>query len=219
MKPWLAAFGRRIRAVRTPVGQSLLVGGVNLQPVQIVGIVAAVHQSLEDTIWPESVYIAFAQNPLPYAMLAIRTEGDPLRLTPMVREQVRALDRDQPIADVRTMDDLVDQEVGQRRLIVRLLGSFAGVALLLALTGIYGVISYSVTQRVHELGIRWALGARRADILRLVMGQGLGLTLAGIAIGIGLLFVLVALAATYIPAHRATRIDPIAAVRVSPSRG
>ena len=225
-----------------PVGQRLLIGGVHLEPVQIVGIVADVHQSLEDSTWPESVYVSFAQNPLPFAMLAIRTEGDPLRFTGMVREQVRALDRDQPIADVQTMDDLVDQEVGQRRLIVRLLGSFAGVALLLALTGIYGVISYSVTLRVHELGIRWALGARQSDILRLVMGQGLSLTLAGIGIGIGgallltrvmksllfevsttdpatfvgigLLFVFVALAATYIPARRATRIDPMAALRI-----
>jgi putative ABC transport system permease protein len=225
-----------------PVGQHLLIGGVNLEPAQIVGIVADVHQSLEDNVWPESVYVSFTQNPLPFAMLAVRTDGDPLRFTGMVREQVRALDRDQPIAEVQTMDDLVDQEVGQRRLMVRLLGSFAGVALLLALTGIYGVISYSVTQRVHELGIRWALGARQADILRLVMGQGLALTLAGIGVGvggallltrvmksllfhvsttdpatcvgIGLLFVLVALAATYIPARRATRIDPMAALRV-----
>jgi putative ABC transport system permease protein len=140
------------------------------------------------------------------------------------------------------MDDLVDEEVGQRRLIVVLLGSFAGVAMLLAIIGIYGIISYSVTMRVQELGIRRALGAEQGDILRLVMAQGLGLTLAGIAIGIGgglaltrvmesllfhvsatdpatfvgigVVFVLVALAATYVPARRATRIDPMAALRV-----
>jgi putative ABC transport system permease protein len=225
-----------------PIGQRLLIGGVNAQPAQIIGIVATVHQNLENTAWPETVYISFAQDPQPSAMLAIRTEGDPLRFTSAVREQVRAMDRDQPISAVRTMDELVDAEVGQRHLIVMLLGTFAGVALLLALIGIYGVISYSVTQRVHELGIRWALGAGQADILRLVMGQGLGLTLAGVAIGIGgalaltrvmksllfhvsatdpatfagigLLFVLAALAATYIPARRATRIDPMAALRI-----
>jgi ABC-type antimicrobial peptide transport system permease subunit len=175
-------------------------------------------------------------------MLAIRTERDPLRFTRMVREQVLALDRDQPISAVQTMDDLVEAEVGQRRLIAVLLGSFAGVALLLALVGIYGVISYSVAQRTHEVGIRRALGAQRTDIFRMVMGQGLGLTLAGIGIGIGgaialtrvmksllfhvsatdpitfagiaLLLILVALAASYIPARRATRIDPMAALRV-----
>jgi putative ABC transport system permease protein len=153
-----------------------------------------------------------------------------------------ALDPDQPISAVKTMDELVDEEVGQRRLLVGLLGSFAGVALLLALIGIYGVISYSVTERFHELGIRWALGARQADVLRLVMGEGLALTLAGIAVGIGgavaltrvmksvlfevsptdpttfagigMLFVLVALAASYIPARRATRIDPMTTLRV-----
>ena len=225
-----------------PVGQHLLIGGVNAKPVQIVGIAADVHQNLEGNAWPETVYVSFAQNPQPFAMLAIRTEGNPPRFVKAIREEVRGLDRDQPISAIRTMDDLVDEEVGQRRLIVLLLGSFAGVAMLLAVIGIYGVISYSVTMRVQELGIRRALGAGRGDILRLVMGQGLGLALAGIAIGvagalaltrvmqnllfrvsatdpatfvvIGMVFILVALAATYIPAHRATQIDPIAAWRV-----
>lgn len=225
-----------------PVGQHLLIGGVNAKPVQIVGIAADVHQNLEGNAWPETVYVSFAQNPQPFAMLAIRTEGDPLRFVKAIREEVRGLDRDQPISAIRTMDDLVDEEVGQRRLIVLLLGSFAGVAMLLAVIGIYGVISYSVTMRVQELGIRRALGAGRGDILRLVMGQGLGLALAGIAIGvagalaltrvmqnllfrvsatdpatfvvIGMVFILVALAATYIPAHRATRVGPMSALRM-----
>jgi putative ABC transport system permease protein len=225
-----------------PVGQHLLIGGVNAQPVQIIGIAGSVHQNLENTAWAETVYVSFLPSPPPFAMLAIRTEGDPLRFVKGVREQVRGLDRDQPISAIRTMDNLLDEEVGQRRLIVTLLGSFAGVALLLAVIGIYGVISYSVTQRVQELGIRRALGAGQGDILRMVIGQGLGLTLAGIAVGIGgalaltrvmgsllfrvsatdpvtfvgigVLFVLVALAATYIPARRATRVDPMAALRV-----
>ena len=225
-----------------PIGQSLLIGGVNAQPVQIIGIAASVHQNLENSAWPETVYVPFAPSPPPFAMLAIRTEGDPLHFVKVVREQVRGLDRDQPISAIRTMDDLLDEEVGQRRLIVMLLGSFAGVALLLAVIGIYGVISYSVSQRFQELGIRRALGAGQGDILRLVMGQGLGLTLAGITIGIagglaltrvitkllfhvsatdpatffgiGALFVIVAAAATYIPARRATKVDPMAALRV-----
>jgi predicted permease len=225
-----------------PIGQRLLVGGVNKQPALIVGIAAHVHQGLENVAWPESLYVSFAQNAPPVAMVAIRTQGDPLGFTKAVREQVQALDRDQPIALVRTMDDLVEEEVGQRRLLVILLGSFALVALLLALIGIYGIIAYSVTQRTQEMGIRRALGARQSDILGLVMGQGLRLAFAGVAVGIAaafgltrlmtavlfrvtptdpatfvavaLLFVLVALAASYIPARRATRIDPMAALRV-----
>jgi predicted permease len=225
-----------------PVGQLLWVGGVNPKPAQIVGIAANVHQSLENSAWPETVYVCFAQNPLPSAMLAIRTDGDPLRFTSAVREQVRALDKDQGISAVRTMDDLVEEEVGQRRLLVILLGSFAGVALLLALIGIYGVIAYSVAQRTREMGIRRALGAQQSDILRLVVVQGFRLALAGVAIGlvgaygltrlmesllfhvsatdpatfvgVALLFLFVALAASYIPARRATRIDPMATLRI-----
>jgi ABC-type antimicrobial peptide transport system permease subunit len=159
-----------------------------------------------------------------------------------VREQVRGLDRDLPVANVKTMDALVEAQVGQRRLLMNLLESFAGVALLLALMGIYGVIAYSVTQRTQEVGIRRALGSGQSDILWLVIGQGLVLIVAGIALGLGgalaltrvanavlfdvsatdsatfvgvaLLFLVVALAASYIPARRAARIDPMAALRV-----
>ncbi|HEV3276825.1 MAG TPA: ABC transporter permease [Terriglobia bacterium] len=225
-----------------PVGQSLLVGGVNPKPAKIVGIVDHVHQNLEDTSWPDSVYVSFAQNPQPFAMLAIRTAGDPLSFTGAVRAQVQALDPDQPIADVQTMDDLVEAELGPTRLLVILLGSFAAVALLLALIGIYGVIAYSVGQRTQEVGIRRALGAQQSDILRLVLSQGFILALVGIALGLGgafaltrmmkaalfrvsatdpatfagvaALFLLAALAASYIPARRAARIDPMAALRV-----
>ncbi len=124
-----------------PIGQRLLIGGVNKNPALIVGIAAHVHEQLENSSWPESVYTSFAQNAPPFAMLAVRTAGDPLRFTKAVREQVRALDHDQAIAVVRTMDDLVEEQVGQRRLLVILLGSFALVALLLALIGIYGIIA------------------------------------------------------------------------------
>ena len=225
-----------------PVGQRLLIGGVNKNPALIIGIATHVHESLENGSWPESVYVSFAQNAPPFAVLAIRTAGDPLRFTKAVREQVQALDRDQPIALVRTMDDLVEEQVGQRRLLVILLGSFALVALLLALIGIYGIIAYSVAQRTQEMGIRQALGAQQSDILRLVMGQGVRLALTGVAVGVGaafgltrlmttllfhvtatdpatfiavaFLFLLVALAASYVPARRATRIDPMVALRI-----
>ena len=226
-----------------PIGQHLLIGGINPKPVEIVGIVANSRQSLEDAAWPDSVYVAFAQNPQPFAMLAIRTAGgDPLAFAKAVRGQVDAVDSYQPVADVKTMDDLVEEEVGQRRLLVMLLGSFASVALLLALIGIYGVVAYSVAQRVQEVGIRRALGAQQADILRMVIREGLALALAGIVFGLGgafaltrvmktmlygvsstdpltfavvaALFLTVALAACYIPARRAARLDPMAALRV-----
>ncbi len=166
------------------------------------------------------------------------------RFTLQVRcaSRVRALDKDQAISAVQTLDKLVDEQVGQRRLLVILLGSFAGVALLLALIGIYGAVAYSVAQRTKEMGIRSALGAQQPDILRLVVTQGFRLALAGVAlglagayalarlmesllfhvsatdlptfVGVALLFLLVALAASYIPARRATQIDPITALRI-----
>jgi predicted permease len=222
-----------------PIGQRLFIGAVS-QPAEIVGVVADAHQALEGSPWP-GVYSAAAQSPPPSVALAVRTTGAPLRFADSVRGRILAIDRDQPVSAVRSMDDLIEAEVGQRRLILSLLGSFAGIALLLTVVGIYGAIAYSVAQRTQELGVRCALGAHQGDILRLVMGQGLGLTLAGIAIGIGgalaltrvmksllfhvsatdpatfggiaLMFVVVALAATYIPGRRAARLDPAAALR------
>ena len=225
-----------------PIGHRIFIGGLNPKAAEIVGIAANVHQGLEGSPWPECVYDSFAQHPQHSAVLAVRTTGDPLSLTRAVRGQVQALDRDQTVAGVQTMEDLLEEEVGQRRLLTKLLGFFAGMALLLALIGIYGVIAYSVVERTQEVGIRRALGAQQSDILRLVIRQGLVLTLTGIAIGlvaasaltrvmktllfhvsatdpatfagIGALFLLVALAASYIPARRATRIDPMAALRI-----
>ncbi len=225
-----------------PVGQRLLIGGIDPEPVQIIGVVGNVHQSLEGNAWPGTVYVPFAQGVPQSAMLAIRTKGDPLRFTRAVREQVSALDRDETIANARTMDALIEAQVGQRRLLMILLESFAGMALLLALIGIYGVISYSAARRTQEVGIRRALGAQQRDVLWLVIREGLSLALAGIIVGLGaaialtrllntllfgvtatdpltfavvaLLFLLVGLAAIYIPAHRTSRIDPMAALRM-----
>jgi len=226
----------------SPIGKRLLIGGVNPRAAEIVGIASNVHQQLEGNVWPESVYEAFAQHPQQSAAVVVRTSSDPLRLTRAARGQVQALDRDQTISGVRTMEDLVEDQVGERRLLTILLGSFAGVALLLAVIGIYGVIAYSVAQRTQEVEIRRALGAQQADILSLLIRQGLVLGFAGIAIGlagayaltrvmtnvlfrvsatdpatfagIAILFLLVTLAASYIPASRATKIDPMAALRI-----
>jgi predicted permease len=222
-----------------PVGQRILVGS-KADPVAIVGIVADIHQALEVDPWP-GVYRPLNQYPLVNASFAVRTAGDPLQFVHAVRDQVLAIDPDQPASQFKTMDDLMEAEGGQRRVLLTLLGGFAGAALLLAVIGIYGIVAFSVAQRTQEVGIRRALGARHMDILRLVVGQGLALTLAGVALGIGgslaltrvmtsllfhtsstdpaafagiaLLFVIVALAASYIPARRATRIDPMTALR------
>jgi len=222
-----------------PVGQRILVGS-KADPVEIVGVVADIHQALEVDPWP-GVFRPFDQNPFAASSFAVRTAGDPLQFVHAVSDQVRAIDPDQPASEFKTMEDLMEAEGGQRRVILTLLGCFAGAALLLAVIGIYGVIAYSVAQRTQEVGIRRALGARHMDILRLVVGQGLALTLAGVALGIGgalaltrvmasllfqtsttdpaafagiaILFVIVALVASYIPARRATRIDPMSALR------
>ncbi len=224
-----------------PVGQHLFVGGTNPHPAEIIGVVANVHQTIDNSAWPGSVYVMFAQNPLPSALLAIRTESDPTGLTSAVRAQVQALDREQPVSDVQSMTNLVDAQLGPRQLLVALLGSFAGVALVLALVGVYGVIAYSVTERTQELGVRRALGATEGDILRLILGQALGFALAGAVIGVfgalaltrvvktllfqisatdpatfatvALLFVIIAITASYFPARRAVRIDPMQALR------
>ena len=224
-----------------PVGQHLLIGNGKLG-WQIVGIVADVHERGLDTDAMPELYLPLADNAVQTAGVVVRTQGDPHRIVNSVRAQVLAIDRDQAITNVKTMEEMIDESVGQRRLTLVLLGSFAAVALLLAIVGIYGAIAYSVAQRTQEVAIRRALGAQQRDILKLMLRQGLGWTLAGVAIGTGgafaltrvmqamlfhvsatdpatfvgiaLLFVLVALVASYIPARRATQIDPMAAFRI-----
>jgi ABC-type antimicrobial peptide transport system permease subunit len=173
--------------------------------------------------------------------VAVRTAGDPERYVNQMREAVRSVDPELPISAVKTMDDLIEQSVGQRKLSMMLLSLFSGIALVLASIGIYGVMSYSVTQRSRELGVRIALGARQSDVLRLVLRQGMSLALIGIAIGVGaallltrliqsqlfgvgasdpLTFVAVAvllggtaLIANLVPALRAMRVDPAVVLR------
>jgi len=225
-----------------PVGQHMREGADRTGWMEIVGIVANVHEgSLAMDPLPE-FYIPCVIHPPQTAYLAVRTGGDPHGYINAVRKQVQTIDRDEPLSDIKTVDEVLDATLGQRRLTMLLLGSFAGMALLLAVIGLYGVIAYSVSQRTQELGIRRALGAQQGDILRLVMSQALGLTLAGIVIGIAgafaltrvmrnllfqvsatdpatfvgiaFLFLFVALAASYVPARRAARIDPMAALRI-----
>jgi putative ABC transport system permease protein len=174
-------------------------------------------------------------------MLAVQTEGKPEALAGTIREQVRALDADQPVSNVRSISELVDRALSAAKFNLLLLGLFAGVALVLAAVGIYGVMSYAVTQRTHEIGVRMALGAQPGDVLRMVIRQGMLLAAAGVAVGIAgawaltrlmasllfgtsatdlLTFALialllsgVALVACWIPARRATKVDPMIALR------
>ena len=173
--------------------------------------------------------------------LVLRTKGDPAAVAGAVRQAVWSVDKDQPISHVRTMDQVFAAAISQERFQALLLGLFAALALVLACIGLYGVISYAVAQRTHEIGVRMALGARPRDVLRLVMRQGMSLTIVGLVLGIAIgsvatrvlsdllygvtardpltfvgvpiLLLVVAFLACYIPARRATRIDPLVALR------
>jgi len=209
--------------------------------MEIVGVVADVREGGVASDPVAEFYVTATLHPPQNAYLVLRTASDPRSFANAARAEVLAIDRDQAVSDVWTMEEVLEASMGQRRLAMYLLGSFAGVALLLAVVGIYGVIAYSVAQRTKEMGIRRALGAQQADILRLVLSQTLGLTLGGVAIGIagawaltgvmktmlfgvtttdpatflaiGAVFVVAGLAAGYLPARRAVRVDPMAALR------
>jgi putative ABC transport system permease protein len=209
--------------------------------IEIVGVVGHTkHEGLaaEPRI---QYYLPYRQDGLPGLTVVARTSGDPERYVNALRAVVRSVDPDQPISMVRTMDELLEQSVGQRKLSLLLLTLFSGIALLLASVGIYGVMSYSVAQRAREIGVRIALGAERSDVLRMVLRQGMRLALAGVALGLVAALVLtrviasqlyevrptdpatfvlvaslltgVALAANLIPALRATRVDPAVVLR------
>jgi putative ABC transport system permease protein len=186
------------------------------------------------------VFLPFAQQPSLSVTLVLRA-AEPARLAGALRQAVWEHDPGQPVAAVQPMEQIVGESLAQRRLSMLLLGAFAAVALLLAAIGIYGVMAYVVGQRTQEIGIRMALGARLGDILRMVVGQGLRLAAAGVALGLGGAFgfarllttqlygvsptdpatfaaasaalVVIALASSYLPARRALRIDPAAALR------
>ena len=182
-----------------------------------------------------------AQWPVTYLRIAVRAAGPPLDLLPLVRAEVLAVDKDQPLSRARVLERVVDESTGQRRFQRLLLTVFGAVALLLAALGIYGVMAYSVAQRSREFGIRMALGAEGSQVRRLVLRGGLRLSLLGVAIGaagallvtralqtslfevsasdpttfaaVAALLLAVALVASWVPAHRATRTDPMIPLR------
>jgi putative ABC transport system permease protein len=211
----------------------------------IVGVIADVKSGALDTAAGSEVYLPLEQHgdDIWYnaMMLAVRSPLPTDALTAAIREQVRALDRDQPITGIATMEERFSRRLSEPRFSTLLLGLFAGIAMLLAAIGIYGVMSYAVTQRLHEIGIRMALGAGRRDVLRLIIGQGMKRALLGVGIGlagalgltrlmqqllfgvsatdpltfagVALLLMLAALLACWLPARRATKVDPLTALR------
>jgi putative ABC transport system permease protein len=228
------------------LGRRFNVGDPNDGPwAEIVGIAADVRQMGLDEPVKAEMYLPYQQVPdwpgYTPRDLAIRTLGDPMSIAGSVRQIVREVDPDQPISNIATMADVLGDEAAQRRIGMIMLAAFAGLALLLASLGIYGVLAYFVTQHTNEIGVRIALGANRRNILALVLKKGMGLTLLGIAIGLAtsfaftrlmssllfgvkssdpvtftvvpLLLVVVALLACWVPARRATKVDPMIALR------
>jgi putative ABC transport system permease protein len=207
----------------------------------IVGVVGNVRQeSLTDDVVPE-MFVPFGQMPMNSMTVLINTASEPLSFVGPVRKEVLAIDPNQPIYEVKTLAERVSEAVAVSRSLMFLFTAFAGLALVLASVGIYGVVSYSVSQRTREIGIRMALGAQRSHVLSLVMRHGVMLAVTGIAIGVGGAFALtrfmktllfgiaptdsptflvvsiglfvIAVAACLIPARRATKVDPIVALR------
>ncbi|OLD81230.1 MAG: hypothetical protein AUF67_09000 [Acidobacteria bacterium 13_1_20CM_58_21] len=212
-----------------------------IQPSEIIGVVGDVHQMGLDTAPEPTVYWPHPELVMSGMTILVRASNDPLAIVSRARNELQHIDPELPMAGVATMDQLVADSLSRSRFTMLLLGIFAVVAVVPASVGLYGLIAYSVTQRTQELGIRIALGAQRRDVLRLVLGQGTRLTLLGVAVGVlaalafsrllsTLLFgvsatdpltfagvaavlALVALMACFIPARRATRVDPIVALR------
>src|SRR5689334_962391 len=233
----------RLFAGRNPVGMRIRYTSAQVPPDLIVGVVGDIKiTGLDEAVKPV-LYYPFRQNPSPAANLVARTNGDPAALGTGLRNEIRNVEPDAAILNVRTVDEMISQTPASfmRKFPALLMSIFAGIALLLASIGIYGVISYSVRQQTHYIGVRMALGASPADILRMVLKQGMVLALLGVAIGVvaavllmkllrsllfevsttdvatfalvtGVLFV-VALLACYLPARRATKVDPLIALR------
>ena len=236
------ALARKHFPNQDPIGQQLDVMMFEKPtPAEIIGVVGNVrYDSLIDEA-PPAVYFQHPDLAYPFMTLVVRTDGDPTAITPAIQREIRSLDANQPLSDVRTMNEVMSEWVARSRFNTLLLGLFAGLATLLSAVGIFGVMNYSVALRTRELGLRLAVGAQPRQVLLLVLKQGLALTIVGVVLGlvgafgltrllsgllfgvgtvdlttfasISLLLVIVSLLACYLPARRAMRIDPLSALR------
>jgi putative ABC transport system permease protein len=225
----------------TALGGRLILDQPNGRVAEIVGVISDVKADrIEGEEWP-TIYNPYPQAPAITMTVVVRTAGPPLAMAPVLEREVHRLDPEQPVADVRPMEDVVDRALAGPRFNATVLGVFALIAFVLAAVGIYGVISYDVSSRTHEIGIRMALGAQKGDLLRMVVGQGARLAGYGIVLGLGASFGLtrlmasmlyevkatdantfagialllggVALAASYLPSRRAMALDPVESLR------
>ena len=228
-----------------PIGQQVRFMGP--EPFTIAGVIAEVKHNGLSSETSFEIYVSVNQVPETWLAITrsmnfvVRTSTDPENLLGSIQAVAASVDKDQPLFSIKTLDEVVSESVAEPRFRAYLFGVFAGLALVLAATGIYGVMAYSVTQRVYEIGIRQALGAQPRDIFKMVMGQGFGFALAGVTLGsmaayylsrvlesqlyevsandpltfvmISVLLIAVAMFACYMPALRATRVDPMAALR------
>jgi len=237
--------GRQVKP-QFPEMRAYWVPESNNLPLTIVGVVGDLNQDgiiglPQDQVPPPQIYLPYLQNPSSIMHLMVRAASDPLRWAAAVRGEVYAVDKDQPVFDIKSMDDVVAESFARPRILTMLLGTFAALALSLATVGIYGVVSYSVLQRTHEIGIRMALGAQQRDILKLVLTQGMTLAVTGVMLGltagfavtrvmssllygvgatdlmtfagVSVLMTGVALLSSYMPARKAMKVDPIIALR------
>jgi putative ABC transport system permease protein len=234
-------MARRLWPGESPLGRHITIWRDEKFPREIVGVVGETKGSLENEP-AQQMYVPYAQDSTWSSLsVVICTSGDPARFSSAIRNEVRAMDKGSPVYNVRTMNDVLATSVATRRTPMLLLSAFAGAALMLAMMGIYGVTAYYVTQRTQEIGIRMALGAQMGDVLKLVLKSGLGLAVIGIGVGLIGAFILTrwmttllfgvkpndwltfagvsacllftALLACYLPARRATKVDPLVALR------
>ena len=238
-------LARKYWGTEDPVGKRISFEGPDDQPRwrEIVGLIEHVRNEGLEGESRGQYYSPYSQatGGGPNLYVVVRTDGDPASLAPSVRNAITSVDRDMPVFRVATMEQMVADSLAQRRFSMLLFGIFASLALVLAVVGLYGVMSYGVAQRTHEIGLRMALGAQGRDVLRMVVGQGMGLVGAGLGIGllgafaltrlmssllygvsatdpltyagIAILLGAVALLASYLPARRATKVDPMVALR------
>jgi putative ABC transport system permease protein len=238
-------FARRFFTNENPLGKSLILS-VNSDKgspteFEVVGVIGNLRRVALDREPEPEIYTPYRQTPWTFGRLAIRTEQNAPGMANAARQQIRSLDPDQTVPDSDTLENMISRTITPMRFNLLLLGVFAAIGLLLTLVGIYGVMSYHVTENTREIGIRVALGAQHGDILKLIVGQGLALVLIGVVVGlagalgltrlmdsllfgvkptdpltfgiVAYLFGVVALVACYLPARRATKVDPMVALR------